>query len=602
MELFLQDRHTKDASSPGRPSLDDENHLTLIEGEEVDGVTRIMFRRTKTLDCNDTSGHDLAVTQGTSRVIYAFHEDDGDESDADSISYHLGNRGSQSVNLWYGSGDEVELESDVVYHDLLMTNWSVASDETEYVCKLFELPKFDDKQHIVMIEPPIQSENEGTVHHFLLYVCPNSSINGTVSDIHQETCDEWDTNMPHPDCRDARLQAAWAIGGENFYMPEEAGLPFAGDSDFYYAFLEVHYDNPEYRDDIVDSSGMRLWYTPTLRTYDVGTLWIGIEVNPFFQFTPPGLVSTLTGYCARDCTEQGIPEEGVTAFASVLHAHYVGSALYLRHVRNGTELEPLDWNDDYDFNYQTQVTFETPRTFLPGDHFIMQCEYDTTSRDVMTFAGLGSSQEMCLTFIWVYPIPDMAQCENRISYESMTDWLDDSYYAGFWEAHNQYDLTVQDAVDDNTTFPDINRPADVHPLLYWEGFNISWKSDMEGAKEMFDMLYNNQSYEGREQICYNSGGVEIQEGEPSTFDEEFGNFEEYCMDQCVCGTDSSEDEDAVEETDDDDNTLVIVGIVIGVVLVVIIFASVIFMMIKNRKVTGSVKAQHVSHTSTASGG
>merc|ERR1719242_2313154 len=61
-------------------------------------------------------------------------------------------------------------------------------------------------------------------------------------------------------------------------------------------------------------------------------------------------------------------------------------------------------------------------------------------------------------------------------------------------------------------------------------------------------------------------------------------------------------EDAVEEDDEDDNTLVIVGVVIGVVLVLIIFASVLFLMMKNRKVTGSVNAQHVSHTSTASDG
>ena len=79
------------------------------------------------------------------------------------------------------------------------------------------------------------------------------------------------------------------------------------------------------------------------------------------------------------------------AFASILHAHNVGSALYLRHIRDGVELEPLDWNDNYDFDYQQITTFEEPRTFLPGDQFVMHCEYDTTGRDGMTLAGLGSS-------------------------------------------------------------------------------------------------------------------------------------------------------------------------------------------------------------------
>ncbi len=82
------------------------------------------------LDCDNASGQDMAVTQGTSRVIYAFHEDDGDADDADSISYHGSNRGSDSVNMWYGEGDTVELEDDVDYFDLTMTNWSMAAVET----------------------------------------------------------------------------------------------------------------------------------------------------------------------------------------------------------------------------------------------------------------------------------------------------------------------------------------------------------------------------------------------------------------------------------------------------------------------------------------
>merc|ERR1719195_2062519 len=109
--VILQDRYTGDSQS--RPTLDDVDHLTLIEGEQENGITRIRFQRTRTLDCDDESGHDMAVSQGTSRVIYAFHDDDGDADDETAISYHGSNRGSQSVNLWYGEGSEVELEDDV---------------------------------------------------------------------------------------------------------------------------------------------------------------------------------------------------------------------------------------------------------------------------------------------------------------------------------------------------------------------------------------------------------------------------------------------------------------------------------------------------------
>ena len=117
--VTLQDRYTGDAQAT--PSLDDEDHLTLIEGEQEDGITRIRFLRTKTLDCDDTSDHDMAITQGTSRVIYAWNDEDGDEDDEDSINYHgTRQRGSQSVNMWYGEGTSVELEDDVDSFDLLV--------------------------------------------------------------------------------------------------------------------------------------------------------------------------------------------------------------------------------------------------------------------------------------------------------------------------------------------------------------------------------------------------------------------------------------------------------------------------------------------------
>ena len=153
--VTLQDRYTGDSQST--PLIDDQNNLELIEGEQEDGITRIRFQRTKTLDCDDPSDHDLAVSQGTSRVIYAWHDEDGDENDEYSINYHgASQRGTQSVNLWYGDGFEVELEDDVDYIDLVFSNYSVASTDTEYACKLWELPSFNETQHIVSFEPVVQ--------------------------------------------------------------------------------------------------------------------------------------------------------------------------------------------------------------------------------------------------------------------------------------------------------------------------------------------------------------------------------------------------------------------------------------------------------------
>lgn len=78
-------------------------------------------------------------------------------------------------------------------------------------------------------------------------------------------------------------------------------------------------------------------------------------------------------------------------FGTTLHAHTAATAISFRHVRDGVELEPLEINEHYDFDYQQFTQSDEERTLLPGDQFIVQCVYDTTDRDVMTVAGFETS-------------------------------------------------------------------------------------------------------------------------------------------------------------------------------------------------------------------
>ena len=59
--VYLQDRYTQDTRT--YPLLDINQSLTLIDGEEIDGMTRIRFTRPK-YTCDD---EDLALSQGTTR-------------------------------------------------------------------------------------------------------------------------------------------------------------------------------------------------------------------------------------------------------------------------------------------------------------------------------------------------------------------------------------------------------------------------------------------------------------------------------------------------------------------------------------------------------
>jgi len=605
--VTLQDRYTGDSMT--RPSLDDEDHLTLIEGEQKDGITRIRFQRTRTLDCDDASGHDMAVTQGTSRVIYAWNDNDGDEDNANSIDYHGANqRGAQSVNLWYGEGDVVELEDDVDFFDLTFTNWSVSSNETSYICKVFELPSFNDTQHAVMVAPIVEAGNEGTVHHILMYSCPTDSINGTIDDSHQRDCEEWE-NMPSPDCRFAQMTVAWAIGGGDLYFPEEAGLPLSGDSSFHYAFLEIHYDNPEHRSDIVDSSGFRVWYTQTLRENDIAVLWLGALTNPLGLFMVPDTVSTYTGFCTSNCTASKLPTEGVTAFASFLHAHKVGYAITLRHVRDGVELEPLEINEHYDFDYQQTTVFDETVTLLPGDQFFVECTYDTTDREEMVLAGLGSKQEMCIGFVYVYPAPDFYYCTSNFAPTAANQWLDDAYDLGFWDV-NMSGVNIDQMLSDGN----ISRPSD-YPPASWQYIGGYWNKDMEGATEFYEKFWNDDTYSDRETYCFEANGFSRGRNDSivineTSFEEEFGEFEEYCTDSCGCGTTTTTSESEEEESnnmdDDEEGNGMLVAVILLAMVLVIAIGVIVFLVAKNRKleqqVIGgavTVKGIHVPQTSTA---
>ena len=58
---------------------------------------------------------------------------------------------------------------------------------------------------------------------------------------------------------------------------------------------------------VVDSSGLRLWFTPTLRTYDSGIIKTGVAVSPDHHILPAGYPNLLTvGHCTKECMEQVI--------------------------------------------------------------------------------------------------------------------------------------------------------------------------------------------------------------------------------------------------------------------------------------------------------
>lgn len=55
---------------------------------------------------------------------------------------------------------------------------------------------------------------------------------------------------------------------------------------------------------IVDSSGLRLFYTPRLRSYDAGVIETGVWVS-LYHMLPPGMQDYVTeGHCMQECLQE----------------------------------------------------------------------------------------------------------------------------------------------------------------------------------------------------------------------------------------------------------------------------------------------------------
>jgi len=92
--------------------------------------------------------------------------------------------------------------------------------------------------------------------------------------------------------------------------------------------METHYNNPTQDADITDSSGIRVYYTSSLRRHDAGVLSVGLDPN-WRHIIPPGQPEVVSeGHCISACTQQALPPRGIDIFGVALHTHLIGKQNY----------------------------------------------------------------------------------------------------------------------------------------------------------------------------------------------------------------------------------------------------------------------------------
>ncbi|EPY72677.1 monooxygenase, DBH-like protein [Camelus ferus] len=103
---------------------------------------------------------------------------------------------------------------------------------------------------------------------------------------------------------------------------------------------------------------------------------------------------------------------GIHVFAVLLHAHLAGRGIRLRHFRKGEEMRLLAYDDNFDFNFQEFQYLKEEQTILPGDNLITECRYNTKDRARMTWGGLSTRNEMCLSYLLYYPRINLTRCAS----------------------------------------------------------------------------------------------------------------------------------------------------------------------------------------------
>ncbi|XP_023125529.2 DBH-like monooxygenase protein 2 homolog [Amphiprion ocellaris] len=385
---YFTDLH---ATGNSMPLVDDQQNYALLSMSETDGQTTMTFQRSIKA-CDDKDFH---ITAQPIKLIYAY-------GTTDEINYHGNRRGTKEVNLLNYMPRTIPTDSN--YLIAKVDNFTVPSTLTYYHCKIMKFPKLNTKIHIYQIEPVI--ENHDLIHHMLLYKCPPD-----VTEPYENQCYVGDIgdNCFNP-------VASWGIGGGVFEFPENAGVPFGGEDNDPFYRLEIHYNNPEIKAGITDSSGLRLHYSAQLRQHDVGILTTGVLIRSNLPYNIPPKTSQFRTYGTCDTSQFSVhmnPVPDISVFAVLLHTHLAGRKVRVGHFRGGKQIDFLGLDENYNFELQQTVNLGNIKTIKPGDEIVVECTYNTTDRDGITKMDLATTDEMCVAFLFYYPANNVTYCGSR---------------------------------------------------------------------------------------------------------------------------------------------------------------------------------------------
>ncbi|XP_053668366.1 MOXD1 homolog 2-like [Anopheles marshallii] len=403
-QVHFQDRHVKKHGN-GEPLVDSSQDYVLLLGYENQTHTVLRFKRK--LDTCDVA-YDVPITNDTMRVIYMYHNKEPHTAGSlpDPVEAFKQARSlflTQRIN-------QAPLKPDPRLRTMELLNQDVnlpQGDGTLHWCKMFKLNDINRKHHLIRYEPVFDSGTSASyVYHMILHECQGSSPELEIMS-RENGCPCYRADKSILTCNS--IVAAWTRGSEGFSFPSQVGYALESNQARFY-LMETHYSLsaneytwPPKPKAMVDNSGLRLFYTSTLRGQDAGVLSVGMDPN-WRHIIPPGQEHVVSeGHCVGECTQRAFARDGVHIFAVMMRTHQIGRQIKLRQIRQREELLPIAHDRNTDWNYQEYRRLSAPVRVLPGDRLIAECIYDSSARAAITLGGLTTREETCLVLALYYP-------------------------------------------------------------------------------------------------------------------------------------------------------------------------------------------------------
>jgi hypothetical protein len=405
----LRDAHTLEER---RVFTDDCQQDWTLVASNVDYVGFIMFETRRLLNTGDPQDREIMNDEFTlippHRVIAAWGDDP-------EVGFHGMNRARSAIRFFGLGNEQATFETSMTKHadgffELRSSNYPIKTIDTEYVDLCFTredlvaqgVPNTTDLLNVIGFEPILNKGSEPYVHHFLVSA---SSLN---------TCD----NMNE-------VAYVWAPGEHPVSFPEDMGAPLFGiEAGGFQAYnIQIHYNNPLLVDGVIDSSGVRFYYTETPRQHQVGVMQTG---DPWVTLEGQHVGNGLSLHefdCPGSCSKQALAEP-VTAIREVLHMHKTGVRISNQQIRND-EVIRTGMVDVWEFHQNgVAAAMQQPFTIQPGDGFKTSCYYRNNDQppangtfptnstieiskrqtvDNSPVFGISSQEEMCIAYIFYYP-------------------------------------------------------------------------------------------------------------------------------------------------------------------------------------------------------